>query len=125
MPVSSVSGMNSWGLYLVSAVALVLVLTPQLSGLARASREAADWRFLDGVRAVADSLQPGVVVNLTFSSPLAPDPLQLGAHRLSSDYGGGTISLPSRWALPNATLYPSLHYLLWLSGSRVMVTQTG
>ncbi len=125
MPASSVSGLNSWGLYLISAVALVLIMTPQLSMTVRSSREAADWRYLDGIRETIDSLQPGVTIAFTLVWPLPPDPVRLGGNQLSCDYGEGTIVLQSRWVLPNATLTPGSRYLLRLDGDQVMVTQTG
>ncbi len=117
--------MTSWGLYLVAAAALVLILSPQLTALSRSSREAADFRFMEGVRYAIDSLQPGVEINLTSATFLAPDPIRLHGFQMTCDYGGGTISLTSRWPLPDATLSPPSHYLLSLTGGALQVTQAG
>jgi len=125
MPVSSTSSLNSWGVYIISAVALVLVLTPQLTALGRASRESADWRYLDGVRMMIDSLGPGIVVNLTSPSGLAPDPVSLDGHQLSTSYGDGTLVFNTKWALPSVTISPSSQYRLTLSRGDVVVSQIG
>jgi len=125
MPTSTLVSMNSWGLYLVTSVALVLVIAPQLGSLARDSREGADWRNVDGIRSVVDSLGPGVLVNLTYGSASADDPVILSGFSFSCNYGNGTIVLPSRWSLPNVTLLPAHHYRLWLSGKEVQVIEAG
>lgn len=125
MPASSVSALNSWGVYLVASAALILVLSPQLTGAARGSREGADWRYADGVKNVLDALRPGISVGLSYGASSSGDPLHLEGHRISCAYGSGTISLPTRWALPNATLSPSVNYLVWLSGGEVQVAQVG
>ncbi len=125
MPASSFSSMNSWGLYLVAAVALVLILTPQLTALTRSSREAADWRYMDGVRYAVDSLQPGIAVNLTSFTPFALDPISFHGNEMICDYGRGTVTLTSRWPLPDLVLSPSSHYVLSLAGGKVAVAQAG
>ena len=125
MPVSSISSLNSWGVYIVSAVAIVLMLTPQLTALARASRESADWRYLDGVRTMLDSLEPGVAVNLTSPPGFAPDPVHLGGHQMSTSYGTGTLVFNTTWALPSITISPSSNYRLCLCGGEVVVTRIG
>jgi hypothetical protein len=117
--------MNSWGLYLISALALVLMLTPQLTALASDSRESSDWRYLDGVREVVDSLRPGVSVNLTLVSPTPPDEIHLSGRHLSCDYGGGSLTMATEWPLSNATLSPNSRYILWLGGGIVMVKLVG
>ena len=114
--------MNSWGVYLVAALALVLVLAPQLSAVTASSRKESDWRYLDGVRQAIDSLEPGVVLNVTFTSPLMTDPVLLSGHALTIDYGSGTLGLSSRWPLPDIALRPSSHYLLSLVGGTVTVS---
>lgn len=125
MPASSVSGMNSWGLYLISAVALVLMLTPQLTALAADSRESSDWRYMDGIREVLNSIQPGVSLNLSLVSPMAQDEIRLSGHRLSCDYGSGTLTMVTDLPLSDAILSPNSRYVLWLSGGTIMVKQIG
>jgi hypothetical protein len=125
LPASSVSGMNSWGLYLISAVALVLMLTPQLTALASDSRESSDWRYMDGIREVVNSIQPGVSLNLSLVSPMAPDEIRLSGHHLSCDYGRGTLNMVTDWSLSDAIISPNSRYVLWLSGGTVMVTRIG
>jgi hypothetical protein len=117
--------MDSWGLYLLAAVALVLVLTPQLTGLARYARESADLRYLEGVRAAVDGLRPGIVLSLGSTAPFAPDSIRFEGRQLSSDCGATTLVLYADWPLANATLTPASSYLLQLRGGVVMVTQVG
>jgi hypothetical protein len=125
VPASSVSSLNSWAVYLLSAVALLLLVSPQLTRAVGESRESSDWRNLDGVRAAVDALRPGIMVNLTYGSASTNDPVELKGLKLSCAYGNGTITFPSRWPLPGANLSASAHYLLWLSGGQVQVARTG
>ena len=117
--------MNSWGLYLISAVALVLMLTPQLTALAADSRESSDWRYMDGIREVVNSIQPGVSLNLSLVSPTAPDEIRLSGHHLSCDYGSGTLTMVTDRPLSDVILLPNSHYVLWLGSGTVMVRQIG
>ena len=112
-------------MYLLSAFALVLLLSPQLTGLVGDSRKGADWRTLDGVRAAVDALRPGVTLNLTYTSISPEDAVRLDGHSFMISYGNGTFSLPSRYVLPNLTLSSSAPHLLWLEGGRVVVTDLG
>ncbi len=123
MPATSASALNSWGLYLISAAALVLVLTPHLIGLLGDSRESSDYRAVDGVRAAIDGLHPGVKAEISLGTAGRGDPIVLGGNLVSCDYGGGLVSASSRWPLPNFTLRAAVHYLVWLSQGRVEVAQ--
>ena len=105
-------------------MALVLLFTPQLGGVARASRESADWRNVDGVRAAIDSLRPGMTALLAYGASGAPDEVNLGGHLVSCADGNGTISMPVPWALPNVTLSPSARYRLTLVLGVVTVTKS-
>ena len=117
--------MNSWAIYLLSAVALLLLVSPQLAGAVLESRESSDWRNVDGVRAAVDALRPGVMVNLTYGTAPTNDQIELRGLQLSCAYGNGTIVFPSRWPLTNANLTASAHYLIWLSDGQVEVGRTG
>ncbi len=123
MPASSISSLNSWGLYIFASVALVLLFAPQLGGVAKDARESADWRNVDGVRAVIDSMRPGIAVLLTYGTSATPDSIRLGGHLVSCEDGNGTISMPVTWALPNVTLSPSVNYRLALAYGTLMVTE--
>jgi len=120
-----VSSLNSWAVYLLSAVAFLLLVSPQLTGAVRESRESSDWRNLDGVRKALDALSPGVMINLTYGNAPSNDPIELGGYELSCSYGNGTVTFPSLWPLPTTNLTGSSHYLVWLSGGKVQVAQTG
>jgi hypothetical protein len=118
MPASSLGGLNGWGVYLLAALVLVLILTPQLTGVARDSRASADWRILDGIRATVDSLRPGVRVVLSYGIAQLSDPVLLRGHEMTCFDGNGAISMRVAWALPNATLLPGTVYAFsLLSGS--------
>lgn len=117
--------MNSWGVYLLAAAALVGVLAPQLVGVATLSREAADWRCADGVRAAIDTLRPGMSVVLSFGAWPTDDPVRLGGRAVSIDYGNGTVTFPVQWQVPTLTLSPSASYRAWLAGGEVQVTPVG
>lgn len=123
MPASSLGSLDSWGVYAFASVALVLLLTPQLAGVVRLSREGADLRDLDGAGAVIDSLSPGITMVFAFGAPHLSDSLQLGGHAVSCSDGQGTVSVPVRWALPNFTLSPAVQYRLSLVKGTVMVSQ--
>ena len=124
MAASSVSGMNSWGLYISASVALVMLFSPLLAGVSNDARESADWRNVDGVRAVIDSLRPGVTVALTYGSSTFSDDVSLGGHLVACHAGNGTVSMAVIWALPNITLSPSSLYHLTLDLGKVTVTKT-
>jgi hypothetical protein len=121
MPASSFSAINSWGVYLFAAFAIVALFVPTLSATSQYSREGADWRSVDGVRAVLDGLRPGVEVSLTFGTSSAADPLHLYGHKIECSYGRGNLSEQSLWLLPDVTLAPTVQYELRLSGDEVQV----
>jgi hypothetical protein len=125
LPVASTGALNSWGLYLIASAALVLMLGPPLTGVARDSREGADWRSVDGVRQVLDGLRPGIALDFSYGSSPTADSIHLAGSFVSCDYGSGTISLPSRWTLPSTTLLPTVHYTASLTGEEVQVAQLG
>ena len=125
MPASSFGAINSWAVYLFAAAALVLLFTPQLVGVARTSRAAADWRDLDGVRAIVDSLRPGIQVRFSFGVARFSDDIALEGHTVSCFVGNGTISMKVLLALPNATLGPAVRYSLSLVGGVVRVGRDG
>jgi len=125
VPTSSVSTLNSWGLYLIAAGALVGLMSPQLIGVAADSREGTDWRYADGIRAALDSLSPGMTIVLTYGSWPGADPIHLSGRLISVAYGNGTISLSSRWDLPSMTMSPFLSYRAWIAGTEVQVTTIG
>ena len=121
MPASSVSGMNSWGLYLFASVALVLVFTPQLSGVVQASRDSMDRRNLDGIRELVDALRPGSTVVFSYGIAGVSDSVRLGGRSIWCLDGNRTIAVPARWALQNATLAPGTRYQFALSQGEVSV----
>lgn len=123
MPASSMGSLNAWGVYLAASAVLVLIFTPQLAGVARASRAGADWRNLDGVGAVIDSLRPGITLRLHYGIVGTSDSLSIGGHSLSCFDGNATISRAVRWALPNMTLAPGVRYSLSLVQGTVRVAQ--
>jgi hypothetical protein len=123
MPASSIASLNSWGLYIFASVALVLLFIPQLGGVAKDARESADWRNVDGVRAVIDSLRPGITTLFAYGPSDAPDDVRIGGHLVSCSDGNGTISMLATWVLPNVTLFPSVQYRLSLVLGIVTVKQ--
>ena len=123
MPASSVSSLNSWGVYIFASAALVLLFVPQLSQAALASRASADWRNLDGASWAIDSLRPGVVLSFSYGVSNVSDPLRLRGHQVSCSDGNQGMSAAVRWALPNYTLIPSVSYRLSLSQGRLVVTR--
>lgn len=125
MPASAVSALNSWGVYVIASAALVLVLSPILIGTANDSREGVDWRNVDAIGTAMDELRPGVTLEISFGSSSSGDVVQLAGHQVSCSYGGGTVSMSSRWTLPEVTLSPSVHYSVWLNGGNVRVAQVG
>ncbi|MDE1858415.1 MAG: hypothetical protein KGI26_05060 [Thaumarchaeota archaeon] len=125
MPASSVGGLNAWGTYMLAALALLVVLSPALSSASRDAREASDLRYLEGVRAVLDSLRPGVAASFSFGVSAAGDPISAGGHTLASSYGSGAVEVHSEALLPNMTLRPATPYLASVSGGQIVVVQGG
>jgi hypothetical protein len=116
--------LNSWGVYMTAALALLLFLSPALSASARDSREGVDLRNVDGVRAVLSSLQPGVSVRFSFGASASSDPIAVQGHEISSFYGSGYVRASCVCQLPDETLRPAVPYLAYLSGG-VVVLQGG
>jgi hypothetical protein len=107
----------------MAALAMILVLSPALTSAVKDSRQGADWRVLDGVRSVLDSLRPGFMAFLTFGVSGSSDSMQMGGHRISISYGSGSILQGSKWNLANATLLPGVAYQVWLAGGTVQVAK--
>ncbi len=124
MTASSFGGLNAWGVYLFAAAVLVLLFTPQLAAVSRESREAADWRYLDGIRAVVDSLHPGVSVILSYGLAGISDSVRLSGQSVSCFDGNGTLSMPVAWRLPNVSLAAGAHYRLSLAQGVVEVERS-
>jgi len=125
MPASSIGALNAWGVYLIASAALVGVMSPQLMGLTGDSREGADWRVADGIRATIDALRPGTTIVLYFGTLASMDQVRLGGKSIAITWGNTTVGLESKWNLPNATLAPSHVYRLRLVGNDVQVTPVG
>jgi hypothetical protein len=111
--------------YLIASVALIAVLSPQLGGAAQDSREGSDYRVADGIRSVLDSLRPGTVITFSFGSLSAGDSARLDGNEIILMYGNGTVSLQTRYDLPNVTLVPGVSYQVWLKGDQVGVSEAG
>lgn len=115
--------MNSWGTYLFAAGVLVLLFTPALGRVVTDSREGADLRNLDGLRAVIDALSPGTVAHFSYGVAQVSDSIRLGGRMVACSYGNGTLSEGVTWLLPGATLLPSVQYSLSLVQGAVTVTR--
>jgi hypothetical protein len=124
MPVSSLSSLNSWGTYIIAGLALMLVLAPTVESAAYDSREGVDYRNADGVRAVIDSLRPGVSVSFTFGSSSSNDPLRVVGDTIVVSYGRGTVSLQTTWTLPNETLFATVAYVASIDGGVAEVSRS-
>lgn len=125
MPVSSISALNSWGVYVFSAFALVLLFEPALVGLYHDSGEWAGMRTAEGLRAVIDGLSPGLVANISFTGGVTSDAFILSGYTISCTCGNGTVSLHTRYPLQASVLEPSSSYVLWLQQGVVEVAQAG
>lgn len=121
MPASSVSALNSWGVYLAASLVLLALLSPALVSAARTSRAGADFREVDGVSAVLSSLAPGMTVTFSFGYGPGADPLVLTPTSIVCSYGPGNVSAASPWALPATTLFPGVRYAASLEGGTVRV----
>ena len=121
MPASSVSSLTSWGLYLLATAVLLAILSPMLASSFQSSTAAADSRNIDGIRAVFDSLQPGIKMTFSFGEATGSDPIQIGGHLISCDSALGKEGVNSRWGLPTMTLLPSIVYSAQLEGGNLVV----
>ncbi|MDA4126263.1 MAG: hypothetical protein OK452_03530 [Thaumarchaeota archaeon] len=125
MPASSVSSLNSWGLYLLATVALLALTSPMLASSSRSARAGADSRNIDGVRAVFDGLRPGMRVTFAFGEATGSDSIRIEGHSISCTSADGTIAMPSKWELPNMNLLPSVAYSVQVEGGSVKVVGPG
>lgn len=110
-------------MYLIAAAVLLLIFTPEISAAALASREGADWRYADGVRAVLDSLNPGVKITFSYASSPSADELVLAGDSVSVNDGQGVLTFRTAYPVPGMTLMPTLSYVAQLIGGRVEVTE--
>ena len=124
MPASSIGVMNSWGVYLTASAFLILLLTPALYKTSNNARVASDWREVDGVTKVINTLRPGLSVQLNLRMN-STDSVRLQGYLVSCDDGSGALTEKSIWFLPSYILVHGISYDLKLDGSRVEVTRTG
>ncbi|MDG6937042.1 MAG: hypothetical protein JRN56_03205 [Nitrososphaerota archaeon] len=122
-PASSIAAQGSWGAYLAAAAALLLVLTPVVSAAAAASREGADWRYADGVKAVFNSLSPGVSVRFSYGASPSADEIILAGDSVKIYDGHGFISFGTSHLLPAMPLQPTVSYTARLVGGQVEVSR--
>ena len=123
MPSTTIAAEGSWGAYLAAAAALLLVITPAISAAARASRAGADWRYADGVRAVLDSLSPGVTVRFSYGSAPSADEILLAGDTVSIYDGVGFIAFETSHPVPTMFLRPTVSYSAELVGGEVEVSR--
>ncbi len=121
MPASSVSALDSWGVYAVSALALTLVLAPSLSSLLTDSRESADLRNVEGVAALIDNLRPGMKLNFSFAGGVG-DAISLGGTTITCAGADHSIALETAWPLQAVVLRPSSRYAFSIDGGMVEAT---
>lgn len=112
-------------MYLLASFSLLAMMTPQMMGVARMSREGADLRCAESFQLVVDSLHPGESVVLSLDAWPADDPLLLAGRAVSVYYGNGSIVLPVIWRLPDTTLSPTGVYRVWLAEGGVQVESLG
>jgi hypothetical protein len=117
--------MNAWGVYLIASVALVAAFTPRLIGTTQDSREGIDYRMADGISSLLDSLRPGIVLTFSFGAWSTADSAHLSGHLVSLQDGNLTVTMRTRFSLPNATLSPGVQYRAWLEGGSVRVSELG
>ena len=107
----------------MAAAALLLVLTPAVSAAAAASREGADWRYADGVKAVFNSLAPGVSVRFSYGSSSSADEILLAGDSVRIYDGRGFIAFGTDHPLPAMSLQPTVSYTARLVGGEVEVSR--
>jgi hypothetical protein len=117
--------MNAWSVYLIASAALVAVLIPPLAGTLQDSREGSDYRVVEGISSLLNSMQPGTTVTFSIAPWSTRDSARLGGHEVTISDGNGTLAMPSRWTLPNVTVSPGVGYQAWLTGGYVSVSAVG
>ncbi len=110
-------------MYLAAAAALLLVVSPAITAAARASRAGADWRYADGVRAVLDSLSPGVTVRFSYGSSPSADEILLAGDTMRIYDGAGFIAFETSHPVPTMSLLPTVPYSAELVGGMVEVSR--
>lgn len=115
--------MNAWGAYMISAVALLLILSPALASTSLAAREGADIRNVAGVGAILSSVRPGVTALFSFGESAYGDPISANGHTLSCSYGSGTVQLLTTADVSGVTLSPAVQYRAYVDGGVVVVVR--
>ena len=124
MPVASISESLSWGMYVASAMMLVLALMPAIQGTLNFTVQAESVAVADGMAGVLNALRPGVVSVVSFESPWGNLTVNLSGHLETVRYGGTELREYCRWSLPGVVLYPGRLYYARLADGAVKVSSS-
>lgn len=121
MPASAFSSYFAWGIYLITAFAIVVVCSPVLNGVRNYAFGDAAAETAEGAARVFDGLSPGVTTVFSFHSPSPDGRIELHGRSITVVWGGISSTRGAYWLLPNKTLSPELRYSISLAGDHVEV----
>ncbi len=112
-------------MYLASALIFATIMSPAVHHVQEASKVDSASRAITGVQRVLDSLEPGLVVSLTYGFNGQAAQIITGVHTMTYTSGNTAVSAVTKWVLPYSTLHPGLEYFLWIAGGSVEVSRVG
>jgi len=124
LPAASISDSVSWGMYVASAMMLVVALMPAIQGTLNYTARAESFAVADGIARVLNALRPGVVSVVGFESLWGNLTVRLSGHTESVPYGETEVQQYCRWSLPSVVLYPGRLYYAHLAGGAVEVSSS-
>jgi hypothetical protein len=122
LPATSTESLMSWGVYLLAAGGILIVLMPTVTTVGSMSSAAMAKGEVQGVADVLDSLRPGMTVVFT-AGPGAG--ITLAGHEISEKTSAGVFNASCTWGLPYLQLAPGGTYSARLSGGSVLVVPHG
>lgn len=124
MPVSALSALDSWGVYMLSSLALILLVVPSVLGLYGEAVDSGGLRGVAGIREVVDGLEPGMQVLVSYGWDGMPGTVTLEGDSATYAYGSVSFSVVCAWPFQPSVLLPGVEYELHVASGRVEATPT-
>jgi hypothetical protein len=121
LPASSISAAVSWGVYIASAFALLLLLGPILGSIPLAVNEKSGSATVESLVLLVDSLSPGMTVIVRFGPAIGGANYTLQGHTLTFAEGAEAFQGFTRPLLQNATVEAGSLCRVWLASGIVHV----
>lgn len=124
MPTVAVSSQLSDAVYLVSIIALSVLLARPVFLVFAASQQRGAEAVASGLGGMIDSMSPGTTVVASLATyPGVQLSVTLSGTTVAASFGKTTATAGVRWELQRATLSPGETYSFTLRGGEVLVAQ--